>query len=289
MPIPDELPVLAVGSHSAGSGFMCVMNALSYMAGDKKISDYPTCVDPMLARVAQVYNDVICGHQKSILVPSGLPPLKWSAFHQGTEVKQLCSACSHQVWLYGAKLMGTAEPWRVWATPEAVRAHQWAAYAGVLRDALQRWDVSGSRVPGQLLSRTADVLLKPELHETERLAETIQIAYHNPQGKWSGIDKAQRDILTSVVMCATDRARALHMPDLVMLATGAEDAGQALAAAVADTTSRIATGSSMKMNRLQLRAWAANTLLDWSRRTGHVLTDPEFTPARMQALTLVGA
>ena len=53
---------LAVGSHKAGSGRGCAMNLISWENGDTTITDFPDCVDPMLARVVQRLNDTICTH-----------------------------------------------------------------------------------------------------------------------------------------------------------------------------------------------------------------------------------
>lgn len=109
--IPDALPVLAVGSHEAGSGFACLMNAIAYMKGDKQISDMPGCVWAPFARIAQHVNDTICLNQ----APADC---KHGRTHQDgdDEVREicvcvmiLCGPCSHKVWLFGVPLIGTAE------------------------------------------------------------------------------------------------------------------------------------------------------------------------------------
>lgn len=89
--IPNGLPILSVGSHERGSGRACIMNAISYLRGDRDITDYPDCVHPILARAAQMINDSICNE-----------PVKDKT---GEEV--LCPSCAHQVWLFGSRLMGT--------------------------------------------------------------------------------------------------------------------------------------------------------------------------------------
>jgi hypothetical protein len=90
MNIPNGLPLLATGSHVRGSGYACIMNAISYMKGDHDITDFPDCVYAPLAAAAQHVNDFLCTHKP------------------GQDL--LCSECSHQVWMIGARLMGTAEP-----------------------------------------------------------------------------------------------------------------------------------------------------------------------------------
>jgi hypothetical protein len=76
----------------------CIMNAISYLNGDKDITDMPNCVDQMLASAAQVANDRICfGH------PGFLGP-------------ELCPECSHKMWLLGARMIGTGAD-GIWITP----------------------------------------------------------------------------------------------------------------------------------------------------------------------------
>ncbi len=88
MSAPNSLPQLSVGSHGRGSGKACIMNAISYLNGDTKITDMPDCVDPVLASVAQVINDKICRHRSGSV---------------------LCSDCSHVVWMLGSRIIGSAD------------------------------------------------------------------------------------------------------------------------------------------------------------------------------------
>lgn len=120
--IPDSLPTLSVGSHGAGTGSMCVMNALSYLKGDKSITDFPDCTDPFLARVAQILNDQVCTHQVTRTL-------------KHDQVSELCGKCSHDVWLFGSKLMGTAEPWRI----PGSHSVQWGVYRDVVIGELERF------------------------------------------------------------------------------------------------------------------------------------------------------
>lgn len=52
---------LAAGSHQPGSGKGCAMNLISYINGDTKITDYPSCSARPLARLVQNLNDVLAG------------------------------------------------------------------------------------------------------------------------------------------------------------------------------------------------------------------------------------
>lgn len=87
MNTPENLPRLAVGSHSSGSGKACVMNAVSYLNGDTRITDMPDCAYPLLSRIALKINDTICTHRDGDL---------------------LCNECSHDMWMLGARIIGTA-------------------------------------------------------------------------------------------------------------------------------------------------------------------------------------
>ncbi len=89
MIIPDGLPQLATGSHDRGSGKACIMNAISYLNGDARITDMPDCAAPVLAQMAIHLNDRICAHRRDRAI--------------------LCSACSHEVWKVGARIIGTAD------------------------------------------------------------------------------------------------------------------------------------------------------------------------------------
>lgn len=52
---------LARGSHQAGSGTGCAMNAVSYITGDAEITDYPECCARPLATIVQWCNDQLAG------------------------------------------------------------------------------------------------------------------------------------------------------------------------------------------------------------------------------------
>lgn len=50
---------VATGSHSEGSEYGCAMNVVSYITGEKEITDYPQCSDDILARMVQLLNDTL--------------------------------------------------------------------------------------------------------------------------------------------------------------------------------------------------------------------------------------
>jgi hypothetical protein len=52
---------LAKGSHQPGSGKGCAMNAISYIHGDARITDFPDCSARPLAVFVQVCNDLLAG------------------------------------------------------------------------------------------------------------------------------------------------------------------------------------------------------------------------------------
>lgn len=74
------------------------MNAIAYMEGAATINDTPDCVWAPLAGMAIVLNDNICDHNKEeflLVDPDGDHPL--------------CPSCTHEMWMAGVGLIGTAE------------------------------------------------------------------------------------------------------------------------------------------------------------------------------------
>jgi hypothetical protein len=63
---------LAKGSHEPGSGKGCAMNVISYINGDTKITDYPECSARPLARMVQVLNDRLAGHDGYLSPENGV-------------------------------------------------------------------------------------------------------------------------------------------------------------------------------------------------------------------------
>lgn len=66
--IPEFLPTLSSGAHSAEEGKACVMEYVSILAGEK-FSDHPSCTDPVLAAAARAVNDWMTDEGRSQLVP----------------------------------------------------------------------------------------------------------------------------------------------------------------------------------------------------------------------------
>lgn len=96
---PDQLPLLSVGSHDRGSGNACIMNAISYLQGDLEITDAPGCVYEPFQVPAVAINDHLCVHR---VAPD----------------PRLCDTCSHEMWLLGARLIGTAEAVLGWSNEQ---------------------------------------------------------------------------------------------------------------------------------------------------------------------------
>jgi hypothetical protein len=101
---------LAVGSHQAGTGKGCAMNAVSWENGDTTITDLPACADPLLARIVQRVNDKICTHRDGDL---------------------LCPSCSIKVLHLAHRTVGTSghglspiDLRRVWVRVAADQARQ---------------------------------------------------------------------------------------------------------------------------------------------------------------------
>jgi len=52
---------LAKGSHESGSGKGCAMNVISYVNGDARVTDFPTCSARPLSLLVQSTNDLLAG------------------------------------------------------------------------------------------------------------------------------------------------------------------------------------------------------------------------------------
>jgi hypothetical protein len=53
---PDFMPVLSAGSHKSPAEGACVMEYISFLAGEE-FSEFPQCTARPLARMAQIFND----------------------------------------------------------------------------------------------------------------------------------------------------------------------------------------------------------------------------------------
>lgn len=65
---PDGLPVLSAGAHSGPQEGACVMELVSYIAGEAW-SDSPACTHPVLAATARRVNDSLPDSERHRLVP----------------------------------------------------------------------------------------------------------------------------------------------------------------------------------------------------------------------------
>lgn len=75
---------LAEGSHKAGSGKGCAMNAVSWVLGDEEITDFPECTDYRLASFIQDCNDHLCDEDGLVLAECSLPLLQAAFATVGT-------------------------------------------------------------------------------------------------------------------------------------------------------------------------------------------------------------
>ena len=66
--VPSIMPVLSAGAHAGPEDGACVMEMVSYLAGEAW-SDTPSCTYRPLARAAQVVNDRLRDEDRHLLVP----------------------------------------------------------------------------------------------------------------------------------------------------------------------------------------------------------------------------
>jgi hypothetical protein len=66
--VPDFMPVLSGGSHANPKDGACVMEYVSFLAGESW-SDRPDCTHPVLAAIARNVNDRLGDGQRQVLVP----------------------------------------------------------------------------------------------------------------------------------------------------------------------------------------------------------------------------
>lgn len=107
----NALPQLAVGDQGRTSGSACIMNAIAWLEGDSQISDLPDCVWKPLAYLAQAVNDNVCqeghpGRHVKRQAHSEECPCCLGCFT--SHITYLCPGCSHQMWMIGVRLIGSA-------------------------------------------------------------------------------------------------------------------------------------------------------------------------------------
>ncbi len=98
---------LARGSHQPGSGKGCAMNAISYINGDERITDFPATSARPLASFVQLCNDLLAGPDGFLSPEDSLLVLDLGWLTVGTA--DVADAVMH-TWV--AKLL-TSPPWGV--------------------------------------------------------------------------------------------------------------------------------------------------------------------------------
>lgn len=68
MTVPDFMPMLAKGAHESPEMGACLMEYVSFIAGEE-FSDRPMCVDHELCAWARQVNDMCDDEQRNLLVP----------------------------------------------------------------------------------------------------------------------------------------------------------------------------------------------------------------------------
>lgn len=82
----QEIHRLARGSHFEQEGEMCLMEAVSWVAGEE-FSDSPDCVSPVLSAFGRTFNDALDDERRQRLVPL-IPRLLNTAGSFGTDQKR---------------------------------------------------------------------------------------------------------------------------------------------------------------------------------------------------------
>ncbi len=92
---------LSIGSNTGDSAhaYGCIMNVVSWINGDMRITDIPDCVDVPLALYLQTVNDEIC--EDSVLEVVESETLTPQYF------ETICPSCAMKLMDWGARAMGT--------------------------------------------------------------------------------------------------------------------------------------------------------------------------------------
>lgn len=131
----DALPQLAVGNQSGNQGYACVMNAISWMQGDRKITDLPDCVWQPLAYLAQAANDSICNSEHAGHRVVGETTVESDASTiLCYPVALLCPTCTHQMWMAGVRLIGTSSAELTFEQKEEIKTGWWKLISKWLRE-----------------------------------------------------------------------------------------------------------------------------------------------------------
>lgn len=149
---------LAVGSHTAGTGFGCAMNVVSWEQG-VRITDYPECAAPPLARMVQGINDLYCSHTTKAQSASGYlatvlcPPCSLDVLDLAHRTVGTAGATPGELWLWMADLLvGKNGVVHHLAEGDAIAFTEYAAEVAVRRAA---GDVEASKIRTAPMSSTS--------------------------------------------------------------------------------------------------------------------------------------
>src|SRR6478736_7155108 len=110
----EKIPALSSGSHAAESGEMCVMEAVSWVAGEPW-SDHPVCACPVISSFLRSWNDGLPNDDRSRLLKPLIAKLVGSKRTKSVESKRAWMALdwsarvSTPAWLELAGLKDHAE------------------------------------------------------------------------------------------------------------------------------------------------------------------------------------
>lgn len=124
MHIPEIMPVLSAGAHDRPEDGACVMELVSYLAGEAW-SDRPACTHPVLARAAQVVNDRLPDSERHRLVP--LIGRLFGTGESGTEHERKVLSVRLAAWCAREVLPLTSESARPAALAAIEAAEGWRA------------------------------------------------------------------------------------------------------------------------------------------------------------------
>lgn len=134
--VPSIMPVLSAGAHAGPEDGACVMEMVSYLAGEAW-TDTPSCTYRPLARAAQVVNDRLRDEDRHLLVPligrlfGTTAPVSDTAFARFAAMSVLPLARAVEHLHPAAKACNDVVDryWRGEASIDDVRAARKAAYA----------------------------------------------------------------------------------------------------------------------------------------------------------------
>jgi hypothetical protein len=106
---------LSTGRHDAPADGMCVMELSSLLAGER-FSDQPTTVDPVIAALLRIVNDVMDGEERRRLIPYASRVIGTAGGLRARRAR--ARICARYV---GRRLVLRPEPWGARAASRALR------------------------------------------------------------------------------------------------------------------------------------------------------------------------